>query len=82
MNKTRFNRHTSMSTETTTEILHVCSEVCLMDDPNMELENMLYGLLDGCLYEDVPVHSLKLPAELGSRVMNVYNECSQYPRIN
>ena len=56
MSYTRFNRHESMSSETRSEIMAVKKALWMRDDVTIEtdtLENMLFGLFDGYLYENL-----------------------------
>ena len=84
MNYTRFNRHESMKSETLSEIMDIKRELYREDIKRessiRSLENMLCGLFDGYLYEELQIHALKLPTDLAKRVMKVYFECSRYPK--
>lgn len=81
MSYSRFNRHESMDSETRREILNIISDVdCVEVEGRFSLKNMLFGLFDGYLYEELQIHALKLPTDLAKRVMKVYFECSRYPK--
>ena len=80
MNYTKFNRHESMNAETQSEIMSLIREVRDFESENiMHLENMLYGMFDGYLYEDVQLYALELPTVFCSKVIRVYNICKRYP---
>ena len=84
MSHTKFNRHESMNSETQSEIMSLIKDIRYVDveiENEFHLENMLYGMLDGYLYEDVQLYALELPTKLCSRVMKVYNTCNQYPKL-
>ena len=84
MSFTQFNRHENMNDETRFEILSLIKEIRYVDEEIenvFHLENMMYGMFDGYLYEDVQLYALELPTELCSRVMKVYNDCNQYPKL-
>jgi len=79
---TRFNRHESMDSETLSEIMNIKKELWMRDDINIGteiIENMICGLFDGYLYEELQILALKLPTDLASRIMKVYFTCSRYP---
>ena len=83
MNYTRFNRHESMDSETLSEIMDIKREL-YREDVKREseirsLENMLCGLFDGYLYEEMQILALKLPTDLATRIMKLYFTCSRYP---
>lgn len=85
MSHTLFDRHENMNEETRFEILSLIKEIRYIDEEIenvFHLENMLYGMFDGYLYENVQLYALELPTTLCSRVMKVYNTCNQYPKIN
>lgn len=84
MNITKFNRHESMSPETLNEIMDIQREIRTSNvkmDGLSRLENMLYGLFDGYLYEDIQLYALELPSELGARVLRIYDICNKYPKL-
>ena len=84
MSHTNFNRHENMDDSTRTEIVRIITDIMTMETDRenaFHLENMLYGMFDGYLYEDVQLYALELSTELCSRVMRVYSICNQYPKI-
>ena len=81
MQFTRFNRYANMSTETTTEIMQVLREVCLIDEPDMALENELYGLFDGYLYTSIAARVVALPSPLAGRILRLLDVIKHYPVI-
>lgn len=83
MTHTRFNRHESMNSETLSEIMDIKKALWMRDDVTDEtdaLENMLSGLFDGFLYEELQILALKLPTDLATRIMKVYFTCSRFPK--
>lgn len=79
---TKFNRHESMNAETLSEIMSIINELTLSKSENsFSLQNMMYGLFDGYLYENVQLYALELPTELCSRIMKVYDTCNRYPKL-
>ena len=84
MNYSRFNRHESMDSETLSEIMDIKREFYRKDiERNSDirsLENMLCGLFDGYLYDEIQILALKLPTDLATRIMKVYFTCSRYPK--
>ena len=83
MSYTRFNRHESMKSETRSEIMDIKREL-YREDVKREsgvrsLENMLCGLFDGYLYENLILEAQKLPLDLFERVQNIYFTCMDYP---
>lgn len=94
MSYTNFNRHESMNDETRREILDLINDVMLYrinlredgktyDDNSKlrSLENQLYGLFDGYLYEDLQLNALECSTELASRITRVYDICNRYPKL-
>ena len=84
MTHTRFNRHESMNSETLSEIMDIKREFYREDiERNSDirsLENMLCGLFDGYLYDEIQILALKLPTDLATRIMKVYFTCSRFPK--
>jgi len=83
---TNFDRHSNMTEETRFEILSLIKDIRYDDrsDGNenvFHLENMLYGMFDGYLYQNVQLYALDLPTKLEERVMKVYDTCNHYPKI-
>ena len=86
MSHTNFHRHLSMTSETRTEVLQLINDIRLSDielniDITFPLENMLYGLFDGYLYEDIQIYALELPTPLASRAIRIYDICNRYPKV-
>jgi hypothetical protein len=84
-NFTRFNRHESMNSETLSEIMDIKREL-YRDDVSKEfniinLSNMLSGLFDGYLYEEIQLLALELPTDIASSIMKIYSTCSRYTKI-
>lgn len=79
MSYTRFNRHESMDSETRTEIMDIIREL-RWEDGNSKIVNMLYGLFDGYLYDEIQIYALKQSTEIASRIMKVYFTCTRYPK--
>ena len=73
-----------MDSETLSEIMDIKREFYRKDiERNSDirsLENMLCGLFDGYLYDEIQILALKLPTDLATRIMKVYFTCSRYPK--
>ena len=73
-----------MDSETLSEIMNITREFYREDiERNSDirsLENMLCGLFDGYLYDEIQILALKLPTDLATRIMKVYFTCSRYPK--
>ena len=84
MNVTKFNRQESMNLETLNEIMDIKREI-RTSNMDMErlfhLENMIAGLFDGFLYEDIQLFALELPTDLGAKVLRIYDICNKYPKL-
>ena len=85
MSYTHFDRHANMNEDTRFEILGLIKEVRFSDadidsSTLFNLENMLYGLFDGYLYENLQMYALELPTELASKVTRIYDICNKYPK--
>lgn len=84
MSFTNFDRHASMTAETRSEILEIIREIQIHDDLDIDtalpIENMLYGLFDGYLYEDIQLYALQLPDSLAIPIMRIYDICNRYPK--
>lgn len=84
MSYTNFNRQENMNDETRFEILSLIKEVSYSDEikdgVSFNIENMLYGLFDGYLYEELQVSALQLPTQLASKVMRIFDICNRYPK--
>lgn len=73
----RFDRHANMSVETLREIGNIINEVFV--DCTFDLTNMLYGLYDGYLYDDLLVEARKeLDDSIYNRVENVVSVIKNY----
>lgn len=86
MGYTRFDRHLNMDDNTRSEIMSLIKDIRYDDtldgvDNVLDLENMLYGMFDGYLYEDVQLYALELPTKLASRIVKVYDICNRYPKL-
>ena len=84
MSYTNFDRHANMNEDTRFEILSIIKDIRYADidiENSFNLENMLYGMFDGYLYENVQMYALELPSNLEERVMKVYNICNSYPKL-
>ena len=85
MSYTKFDRHSNMNEDTRFEILGLIKEIRFTDtdidnSTLFNLENMLYGLFDGYLYENLQWYALELPSELESKVTRIYDICNKYPK--
>lgn len=80
MSYTKFNRHQNMSVETLSEIGDIIGEVRW--DSSFDLSNMLFGLYDGYLYEELlPLAEKELDSELYNRIHSVLGVISNYPKL-
>ena len=81
MSYIKFDRHANMSSETRREILDIIGE--LDYNTGFDLINMLYGLFDGYLYDDLLPLITKHPDQiLYNRVKKVVLTIKKYPKIN
>lgn len=95
MSYTQFNRHESMNSETREEIMNLIKEVRLYrydlqkkskkvvnKDVNIaeSIENSLYGLFDGYLYDSLQLNALKCHPYLAAKIVRIYHICSMYPK--
>ena len=81
MSYIKFDRHANMSSETLREILDIIGEVDF--NTGFDLMNMLYGLFDGYLYDDLLPLITKHPDQLlYNRVKKVVLTIKKYPKIN
>ena len=78
MSYIRFDRHTNMSSTTRGEILDIIGEVDF--NTGFDLMNMLYGLFDGYLYDDLleVARGAKLDNVLYNRIENVVSVIKNY----
>lgn len=78
----RFDRHKLFSMDDTSEVLDIIREVRGIDsdDDNLpNLTNMLYGLFDGYLYDNVlstAVGIIDLPMAIISRIEAIVDKCT------
>ena len=75
-NHKRFNRHESMSKEVMDEIREILN-IHLWDDKIQQkdrwsIENSLYGLYDGYLYDSLLTKANKLPEPVRSKIIKVW----------
>ena len=81
MSYIRFDRHANMNVETLREIGNILNEVFI--DASFDLSNMLYGLYDGYLYDDLlSVAKRQLSNVEYARVKKVVSVIKKYPKIN
>jgi len=81
MSYIRFDRHANMTSETRREILDIIGELDF--NTGFDLMNMLYGLFDGYLYDDLLPLVTKHPDQLlYNRVKKVVSIVKKYPKIN
>jgi hypothetical protein len=69
-----------MSSETRQEILDIIGEVDF--NTGFDLMNMLYGLFDGYLYDDLLSVTKNADNTLYNRVKRVVSTVKKYPKIN
>jgi len=85
MTYSRFNRHENMNSETRSEIMKLIrtvSDIDSVDDGILErIQNMLYGLFDGYLYDDLQLLALQLPTDLGVDIIKIFDICNRYDKI-
>jgi len=74
----RFNRHANMTSETRGEIMDILNEVDF--NTGFDLMNMLYGLFDGYLYDDLleVARGAKVDKALYNRIENVVSVIKNY----
>ena len=81
MSYIKFDRHANMTSETRREIMDILKEVDF--NTGFDLMNMLYGLFDGYLYDDLLPLVTKHPDQLlYNRVKKVVSVIKKYPKIN
>ena len=78
MSYIRFDRHTNMTSTTRGEILDIIKEVDF--NTGFDLMNMLYGLFDGYLYDDLleVARGAKIDKALYNRIENVVSVIKNY----
>jgi len=83
----RFNRHQLFTQEDTSEVLAIIKDVdtiaifndSYMEGPIGELTNMLYGLFDGYLYDNILTTAagiIDLPMDLIRRIEAIVDKCT------
>jgi len=74
----RFNRHANMTSETRGEIMDILNEVDF--NTGFDLMNMLYGLFDGYLYDDLleVAKGANVDKALYNRIKNVVSVIKNY----
>lgn len=81
MSYIRFDRHANMNVETLREIGNILNEVFI--EASFNLSNMLYGLYDGYLYDDLLLVARKeLSNTEYAKVKKVVSVIKKYPKIN
>ena len=81
MSYTLFNRHSNMNAETLYEIGDILMETRF--DGGFDVINMIYGLYDGYLYDELlPLAKKQFSGNIYNRIENVVNIISKYPKIN
>jgi hypothetical protein len=83
MNFTTFDRHAHMSSETRGDIMNILRETSTSLYNDRHLTNMLYGLFDGYLYEDIVTESKRIGIEeaVKRQIEEVVDVVSAYPKI-
>jgi len=74
----RFDRHANMTSTTRGEIMDIIGEVNF--NTGFDLMNMLYGLFDGYLYDDLleVARGAKIDKALYNRIENVVSVIKNY----
>ena len=81
MSYIRFDRHANMNVETLREIGNIINNAFI--EASFDLTNMLYGLYDGYLYDDLlSVARKELSNTEYTRVKKVVSVIKKYPKIN
>ena len=78
MSYIKFDRHSNMTSETRREIMDILKEVDF--NTGFDLMNMLYGLFDGYLYDDLleVARGAKVDKALYNRIENVVSVIKNY----
>ena len=78
MSYIKFDRHANMTSETRREIMDILKEVDF--NTGFDLMNMLYGLFDGYLYDDLleVARGAKIDKALYNRIENVVSVIKNY----
>ena len=75
-----FNRHNDMSEETFNDVFSLLRSVRF--DCSMGLINMVYGLFDGYLYDELlPLSKKELSNELYNVVEKIVDDIKTYPSL-
>ena len=81
MSYTTFARHEEMSSETRSEIMELLNQVKYSS--GFELTNMVYGLFDGYLYDNIlTVGKEQLNKVVYGRLESIVSTIKQYPVTN
>jgi ribosomal protein L6P/L9E len=80
---TTFDRHAHMSSETRGDIMNILKGISTGFSNDMHLSNMLYGLFDGYLYEDIISESNRIGIEerIKIQIKEVVGVVSTYPKL-
>ena len=78
MSYIRFDRHANMNVETLREIGNIINQAFM--DASFDLSNMLYGLYDGYLYDDLLSVTKNADNTLYNRVKRVVSTVKKYPK--
>lgn len=80
---TMFDRHAHMSSETLGDIMNALRETGASLCNDRHLSNMLYGLFDGYLYDDIVTESNRIGIEDGikSQIEKIIGVVSTYPKL-
>ena len=83
MNFTTFDRHAHMSSETRGDIMNILKGTSTSLSNDRHLTNMLYGLFDGYLYEDIISESNRIGIEerIKTQIKEVVEVVSAYPKL-
>jgi hypothetical protein len=83
MNFTTFDRHAHMSSETRGDIMNILKDTSTSLSNDRHLTNMLYGLFDGYLYEDIISESKRIGIEeaVKRQIEEVVDVVSAYPKL-
>ncbi len=83
MNFTTFDRHAHMSSETRGDIMNILKDTSTSLSNDRHLTNMLYGLFDGYLYEDIISESNRIGIEeaVKRQIEEVVDVVSAYPKL-
>ena len=76
-----FNRHKDMGRETFDNVFSLLRDVRF--DSSMELTNMVYGLFDGYLYDELlPLSKKELSGDLYNVVEKIVKDINTYPSLH